>query len=100
TSCVDPASGPNPARLARASGDCCAGCARVGMLTARAADWVSVESVVAPEVDQVAIEVRAQRLDFALEADAQLAHQLLVRWMWLALDDLAPRRAQGFAAQV
>src|SRR6202020_3084583 len=47
---------------------------------------VSVDAVIAPEADEVAIEVLAERFDLSFEAPAQLVHQLGVdRWRGGAL---------------
>src|SRR5437773_7463142 len=46
----------------------------------------SVEAVIAPERDEVALQVLADRLHLGLEAPAQLEHELLVHRLRLAVD--------------
>src|ERR1035437_4719916 len=59
----------------------------------------SAKLVIAPQRDEVAVEVLAERLHLGSEAPAQLERERLVGGARLGEDDLAPDGAQRLAAQ-
>src|SRR3977135_2619423 len=65
-----------------------------------AATCGSADAVIAPKRHQVATQILAQRHDLALEATAQLEHQLLVGCIGLAPQDAATEQPKRIAAQL